>query len=82
VLHDWGDEDAIKILGNVRKAIRADGTLLLMESLIDSDERPAGLGDLLMLVIGGRDRSEEDFRRLLAEAGFTLTRVIPAWRLR
>ena len=78
VLHDWGDEDSVKILGNVRKAIRPDGTLLLMESLIDSDERPAGLGDLLMLVIGGRDRSQADFRRLLAETGFTLTRVIPA----
>jgi hypothetical protein len=78
VLHDWGDDDALKILGNVRKAIRTDGTLLLIESLIDSDERPAGLGDLLMLVIGGRDRSEGDFRRLLAEAGFTLTQVIPA----
>lgn len=78
VLHDWGDKDSVRILGNVRKAIRPDGTLLLMESLIDSDERPAGLGDLLMLVIGGRDRSEADFRRLLAEAGFTLTQVIPA----
>lgn len=78
VLHDWSDEDAVRILGNVRKAIRPDGTLLLMESLIDSDERPAGLGDLLMLVIGGRDRSEADFQRLLAESGFTLTRVIPA----
>lgn len=78
VIHDWSDEDAVRILGNVRKAIRPDGTLLLMESLIDSDERPAGLGDLLMLVIGGRDRSEEELRRLLAEAGFTLTQVIPA----
>jgi SAM-dependent methyltransferase len=78
VIHDWSDEDAVKILGNVRRAIRPDGTLLLVESLVDSEERPAGLGDLLMLVIGGRDRSEEDFRRLLGEAGFTLARVIPA----
>jgi hypothetical protein len=78
VIHDWGDDEAIQILSNVRKAIRPDGTLLLVESLVDSEERPAGLGDLLMLVIGGRDRSETDIRTLLALAGFTQTRIIPA----
>jgi hypothetical protein len=75
VIHDWADEDAARILGNVRRAIRADGTLLLVESLVDSSERPSGLGDLLMLVIGGRDRSEADFRRLLGFAGFGVAGV-------
>jgi hypothetical protein len=78
VIHDWADEDAARILGNVRRAIRADGTLLLVESLVDSSERPSGLGDLLMLVIGGRDRSEADFRRLLGSAGFGVAGVIAA----
>lgn len=77
VIHDWEDEDAARILGCVRRAIRADGTLVLVESLVDSVERPAGLADLLMLVIGGRERTEADFRRLLASAGFALARVIP-----
>ena len=59
----------------MRRAIRADGTLLLVEAL-DSAARPAGFGDLLMLVIGGRDRSETEFRALLAATGFAVARVI------
>jgi len=34
--------------------------------------------DLMMLVLGGRERTEAEFRKLLAEAGFTLKRIIPA----
>ncbi len=75
VIHDWPDDDADRILRNVRRAIRADGTLLLVEAL-DSAARPAGFGDVLMLVIGGRDRSETEFRALLAATGFAVARVI------
>jgi len=78
ILHDWKDEDALKILGNVRRAMDANGTLLLLESLVDSAVNPAGLGDLMMLVIGGRERTEADFRSLLGSAGFKLSRMIPA----
>jgi hypothetical protein len=76
VIHDWPDHDAARILRNTRRAVRADGTLLLVDT-VDSDARPAGLGDLLMLAIGGRDRTEADFRSLLAAAGFALTRIVP-----
>ncbi|MGO8818648.1 MAG: methyltransferase [Terriglobia bacterium] len=80
VIHDWPDEDAVKILRNIRRAIRSDGTLLLIEGLVDSAESPAGFSELLMLVIGGRERTAEEFRSLLAAAGFTVTRVIPTGR--
>jgi hypothetical protein len=76
VIHDWPDDDAARILRNTRRAIPAGGTLLVVEP-IDSGARPAGLSDLLMLAIGGRDRSETEFRALLAAAGFELTRLIP-----
>ncbi len=77
VIHDWQDEDALRILRNTRRAIRPNGTLLLIEGIVDSAARPAGLVDLLMLVIGGRERAEADFRSLLASARFSLTRIIP-----
>lgn len=77
IIHDWTDEDAVKILGNVRRAIAANGTLLLIESLVDSSTNPAGLADLMMLVLGGRERTEAGFRTLLQSAGFSLSRVIP-----
>ena len=76
VLHDWPDDDAVSILRNTRAAIRPDGTLLLIENIVDSAERPAGLMDLLMLVVGGRERSEADFRSLLDCTRFSLTRII------
>jgi hypothetical protein len=77
VIHDWPDDDAVRILRNIRRAISKDGLLLLVERVVDLAVRPAGLMDLLMLVIGGRERTEADFRALLAAAGFSLTRVIP-----
>jgi hypothetical protein len=77
VIHDWPDQDAARILGNTRRAIRAGGILLLSERTVDSSSRPAGLMELLMLVIGGRERAEAEFRSLLADTGFSLTRVIP-----
>jgi O-methyltransferase domain/Dimerisation domain len=79
VIHDWEDEDAVRILRNVRLAMCVDGTLILVEGLVDSAQSPAGLMDLMMLVFfRGRERTEADFRSLLQSAGFSLTRVIPA----
>ncbi len=78
IIHDWPDDDAAKILRNTRRAIRPGGTLLLCESTVDSSSRPAGLMELLMLVLGGRERSEAEFRSLLATAGFSLARIIPS----
>lgn len=77
VIHDWPDEDAVRILGNIRRAIRSGGTLLLVENLVDAAARPVGVMELLMLVIGGRERTEADFRALLAGAGFAISRIIP-----
>jgi hypothetical protein len=69
--------DAARILRNTRAAIRPDGTLLLVENIVDSADRPAGLMDLLMLVVGGRERTEADFRSLLDSTRFSLTHIIP-----
>jgi len=77
VIHDWPDADATKILRNTRRAMRADGTLLLIESLVDAGGGHVGLFELLMLVIGGRERTEPDFRSLLEDAGFSISRMIP-----
>jgi hypothetical protein len=76
VIHDWPDIDAARILRNTRSVMRLDGTLLLMERIADSAAHPSGLMELLMLVIGGCERTEADFRSLLADTGFSLTRII------
>ncbi len=78
IIHDWEDPNAVKILSNVRAAMSPNGTLLLVEGVIDSAAQPVGLMDLMMLILGGRERTEADFRKLVASAGFSLERVIPA----
>ena len=79
VIHDWEDEDAMRILRNVRHAMDKNSTLLLIERLIGSAANSAGLLDLLMMVLhGSRERTEAGFRSLVESAGFSLSRVVPA----
>lgn len=79
IIHDWDDHAAVKILENCRRAISREGTLLLVDWVLKPPNEP-DLGkftDLNMLVmLGGRERTEADFRVLLREAGFALIRVI------
>lgn len=81
VIHDWNNDDALKILRNCRRAIPADGTLLLIEWILKPSNQPdmGKLLDLNMLVnLNGLNRTESEFQLLLRQAGFSLTRVIPA----
>ena len=78
VLHDWSDDDAVRILGRARQSIPASGTLYLVEMLLDADSGKGGLLDLNMLVVAGAaERTEVHFRALLDRTGFELMEVIP-----
>ncbi len=78
VLHDWDDESAKRILTNVRRSIRTDGRLLIMDTVLTESTGPErALMDVLMMVLtGGRERTESEFRTLLHEAGFLVAAVI------
>jgi hypothetical protein len=81
ILHDWDDERCIAILGACRRAMPADGRLLVIEQVIPHSEGRsfAKSGDVNMLVnLTGRERTEAEYRALYEAAGFALTRVIPA----
>ena len=78
VIHDWSNEDAIRILKNVWAAQPAGGTLYLVEMMLDDVNEPilARSTDLNMLMLtGGRERTRADFDALLAQAGFEIARV-------
>lgn len=80
IIHDWNDESAREILKNCSKCLAPSGTLLLCEFIVPDKNLPgmSKLMDLEMLVMsGGAERTEEEFRTLLASAGFTLDRVVP-----
>lgn len=81
IVHDWSDAEAIQILQNCRQAMNEQGRVLLVERIAQpaSQGNPATSSDLMMLVlVSGRERTEEEFRELYAEAGLKLTRVISA----
>jgi len=80
IIHDWDDEQATRLLRNCHRALAPNGKLLLVEMVIPPDNQPspAQAMDLNMLVVaGGRERTEDEYRGLLQGAGFRLERVIP-----
>jgi len=80
VIHDWDDEDATRILDACRRAMTPSGRVLVVETILPSGEDTSfgTLLDLNMLVMtGGRERTERDFRRLFGAAGLTVTRIVP-----
>ena len=80
IIHDWDDEKATLILKNIRAVLPKSGRAILLEAVIPPGNEP-GFGkilDLEMLVLpGGKERTEEEFRALFARAGFELARVVP-----
>ena len=80
VIHDWDDVKARDILVNCRRAIGANGVILLVEWNLSEANLPSTgkLSDLIMLVLaGGKERTVEEYRGLLTSSGFRLNRVIP-----
>ena len=76
ILHDWDDLSARRILETIRAA--AGERLVVLDSVIDPGNAPDGAKwlDLLMLVIaGGKERTAQQWRVLLAKAGWRPTRV-------
>ena len=80
IVHDWNDVDAQRILENCRLAAGVDGRILVVEQLVGTDHRSGSAllaNDLEMMVnIGGKERTEPEFRELFARAGLQVRRII------
>jgi hypothetical protein len=80
VIHDWDDARSIAILRHCALAMAREGKVLVIESLIPPGNMPSLVKflDLQMLVmLGGRQRTEEEYRQVYAAAGLRLMHVIP-----
>jgi hypothetical protein len=76
VLHDWADEDALRILRSVRAAMTPEARLLLVEAVVGppNEDPSVKFLDLMMLVsAGGQERTEDEWRTLLAAADLELS---------
>jgi O-methyltransferase/methyltransferase family protein len=79
ILHDWPDDRCVDILRTLRRGLRDEGVVLLVEMVLGRPgyERAAAFSDLNMLVMpGGRERTEAEFAALFAAGGLQLTRVV------
>lgn len=80
IIHDWDDEKSNVILRNCRKQMTPNGKLILVDCVVPETDEPhfSKFIDLNMLVMtGGKERTEKEFAQLLAGADFKLLRVIP-----
>jgi O-methyltransferase domain/Dimerisation domain len=72
ILHDWADTEALRILRNVRAAMTPDARLVIVDSVLGppNEDPLAKFLDLMMLVsAGGRERTEEEWKALIAAGG-------------
>lgn len=81
IIHDWNDAQSNQILKHCRRAMPDHGKVLVVERAVDQDYRqalPVLSLDLEMLVnLGGRERTDEEYAALFTMAGFQLRRTIP-----
>ena len=84
IIHDWSDEHCRTILSLMRDKLPKHGRVLVCEMVV-SDEpgpTPAKLLDIEMLVmtVGGKERTPEEFGELFAASGLRLNRIVPTGR--
>lgn len=80
IIHDWDDQKSLQILQNCHRVMSPGSKLLLVESVIPPGNEPftSKLLDLTMMLIpGGKERTEEEYRELYDQAGYELTRIVP-----
>lgn len=81
VLHDWDDAKATAILKQCRQAMAGDSRLLIIEEVVLPGQvvgNPNRFVDLDLLIhLGGKERTEAEYAKIMGDAGFSLTRIAP-----
>ncbi|KAI3741688.1 hypothetical protein L1987_59362 [Smallanthus sonchifolius] len=92
VLHDWSDDDVLKILKRCREAIRFAGDVgkvIIIDMVVDEKhdrheitETKMVFDILMMVLVTGRERTEVEWEKLFLEAGFSRYKITPNFGLR
>jgi hypothetical protein len=80
IIHDWDDEKSLTILRNCRQAMGNGDKLLVVEGVVPPGNEPSvsKFFDLAMMVLpGGMERTEEEYRQLFDAGGFRIKRIVP-----
>lgn len=80
ILHNWDDEHCITILNNCRESLLENGKLLIMDILIKEQEKQTfekSLDIIMLLLLGAKERTEEEFADVLSKSRLAINRIIP-----
>jgi ubiquinone/menaquinone biosynthesis C-methylase UbiE len=81
ILHAFSDEDCLELLGKIHSVMAPNGKLIILETVIEPDNKPSfgKLVDLLMMTgtEGGKERTIGEFSGLLNRSGFQVSKLIP-----
>ena len=80
VIHDWGDKESRSIFEAIRRVARPGAKLLVIEQMVPDDNLPhwSKMLDIHMLaLLGGKQRTREEYTALLRPAGFNVLKEIP-----
>jgi ubiquinone/menaquinone biosynthesis C-methylase UbiE len=82
IIHDWDDEHCIRLLKNCHAAMEGEGRLICVDAVLppmgDTSATPAKVLDVMvMLSIGGRERTSDQWQALYRAAGFRISSIIP-----
>lgn len=80
IIHDWDDDESIKILQNIHRAMNEKGKVLIVEMVVPEGNAPSPskVMDVQMLIAtGGKERTRFEYQKLVESSGFNLTRIIP-----
>jgi hypothetical protein len=83
ILHDWDDEHVLRILRNVRLAAGDHSRLVVIEQIVPESlttsvaDQDVVRADLVMMSVGGKERTAAEYRTLFADAGWNLSCVVP-----
>ena len=90
-MHDWGDEECVKILKNCKKAIppRDEGGKVVIIDIVigagQSDKQRKEMQvvfDLFIMFINGIERDENQWKKIFFEAGFRDYKITPVLGVR
>ncbi|XP_049342551.1 probable O-methyltransferase 3 [Solanum verrucosum] len=82
ILHDWNDEECVKILKNCKEAIRGSGKVIIIDMVMENPElddesvQAQLFIDMLMMVfVGSKERNKKEWEKLFLDSSFTSYKI-------
>ncbi|KAK8466827.1 hypothetical protein PHAVU_008G167800 [Phaseolus vulgaris] len=83
IMHNWKDEECVKILKNCKEAITNQGRVIIIDMIMENKKEEDELTETqfffdmqMMMLFGGKERNEKEWANLIFSAGFTDYKII------